>query len=371
MPSTPETVGVGGWGLGVGEQLRGHPHPPTPNPQPLRGPRPRLAGHLALARISNSPTVISNVLAGAALAGGLQAGPALVLAIVAMVCLYTAGMYLNDVFDYGADCERRRERPLPAGVVSRTEATVVGFGLLALGSALLLPLGTAAFAAGLVLATLIVGYDLWHKTNPVSPVVMAACRVMVYITAFLVFSPGGFSSPFHFLVPCLLLGSYLVGLTYVSKVEDRWARETDPLTPTLSPLQRERGLDGTPRPFGERPADSDSSESRVRGGLLVRKAIRYWPAVLVLLPAAYFGTQATNLLVAGVLLAFLVWAGYSLSLVYRRTGRNIGGAIGRLIAGISLVDGLVLASAGAGVGVIVALLAFGSTHLLQRYVKGT
>ena len=62
---------------------------------------------------------------------------------------------------------------------------------------------------------------------------------------------------------------------------------------------------------------------------------------------------------------------HSLSLVYRTRDRNIGGAIGRLIAGISLFDGLVLATAGAGIGVLVALAAFGSTHALQRYIKGT
>ena len=33
----------------------------------------RARGYLALARISNSPTVVSNTLAGAALAGALQA----------------------------------------------------------------------------------------------------------------------------------------------------------------------------------------------------------------------------------------------------------------------------------------------------------
>src|SRR6266516_352500 len=128
--------------------------------------RQRAMGHLALARISNSPTVVSNVLAGAALAGGLQLGPALLRVAIAMVCLYTAGMYLNDVFDYATDRERRSERPLPSGAVPRGEAAIVGFGLLAGGGALLLFLSSTAFAAGLVLITLIVGYDRWHKRNP-------------------------------------------------------------------------------------------------------------------------------------------------------------------------------------------------------------
>src|SRR3954451_3822905 len=164
---------------------RSLPQSLTANSQPLRA---KAAAHLALARISNSPTVASNVLAGAALAGGLPAMSEdglpgilpLALLAISMLCLYTAGMYLNDLFDYASDRERRPSRPLPAGRVSRAEAGVVAFALLALGSALLLPLGTTAFASGLVLLAFIVGYDAWHKSNPLSPVVMAACRVMVY-----------------------------------------------------------------------------------------------------------------------------------------------------------------------------------------------
>jgi hypothetical protein len=358
--------------LGVGENSRIQPYPLKPKAQPPHARFARRAsGHLALARISNSPTVLSNVLAGAALAGGLQAGPALVLVASAMFCLYTAGMYLNDVFDYAGDCARRPDRPLPSGLVSRLEATAFGIGLLGVGAGLLLPLGVGPFASGLLLAALIVAYDLWHKTNPLSPVVMAACRVMVYVTAYLALSPNGFLAPIHLVVPCLLLGGYLVGLTYVSKVEDRWINLHDPLTPTLSPLQGAREQASSPRPSGARPAKVRfTGPSRVRGGPLAT-ATRYWPGVLVLLPAAYFGMQEAGWLVVPVLIVFVSWAAYSLSLVYRTRDRNIGGAIGRLIAGISLFDGLVLATAGAGIGVLVALVAFGSTHALQRYIKGT
>jgi len=304
-----------------------------------RSLRERLSGHLAVARISNSPTVVSNVLAGAVLAGGLHDAGGLLLVIAAMVCLYTAGMYLNDVFDYASDRVRRPDRPLPAGIVARGEAAAVGAVLLLSGAALLLPLGAAAFASGLVLVALIVAYDLWHKSNPLSPLVMAGCRVMVYVTAYLAFAPSGLGSPGSGAVPlvlaCLLLGGYLVGLTYVAKVEDKWASE-------------------------HRSATS-----------IVGLALRYWPAVLVLLPVAYFASHAASWLVAPVLALFVGWVAYSLWLVYRPNDRNIGGAIGRLIAGISLLDGLVLAATGSAVGVLVALVAFRGTHALQRYVKGT
>src|SRR5437764_8560472 len=82
-------------------------------------------GYLTLARISNSPTVISNTLAGAALAGVLRPDGKTSLIAIAMVLFYTAGMYLNDLLDYGIDCRERPERPLPTGSVSRPTATII------------------------------------------------------------------------------------------------------------------------------------------------------------------------------------------------------------------------------------------------------
>jgi 4-hydroxybenzoate polyprenyltransferase len=192
--------------------------------------------------------------------------------------------------------------------------------LLAAGSALLWPLGAAALISGLLLIGLIIVYDLWHKRNPLSPLLMACCRLMVYITAFLAFAPR--------LTPTLLgagalLTLYVVGLTYIAKQENR------------------------------------------------SSLVAYWPAAALFLPALAFAAQLPELWALPLLLLFIGWVAYSISFVYRRQGRSIGRAIGQLIAGISLVDALVLALAGSGVGVALALAAFGLTLFFQRYIKGT
>ncbi len=279
-----------------------------------------LRAHLALARISNAPTVASNVLAGAALAGAFStenAAPTLILLVVALVLFYTAGMYLNDLLDFERDRLERPERPLPSGAVTHAAATATILALFGTGGVLLLVTGVAPFLSGLVLIGLIVLYDAWHKTNPLSPVVMASTRALVYLTAFLAFST--LLSPALF-VWMALLGLYIVGLTYLAKVE------------------RQPGLLGL------------------------------WPAALLFLPALYASLQFTD---AGVFLVLLFtgWTVYSLSFVYKR--RDYGGAIGRLIAGVSLLDALVLAGAGSAVGVGLAGLAFGLTLFFQRYIKGT
>lgn len=281
--------------------------------------RTTLAGYLALARISNSPTVVSNVLAGAALAGVTRPDATVALLAVAMVLFYTAGMVLNDVCDYEYDCRRRPTRPLPAGVVSRSAAAALVVALFALGGGLLWLAGPGAFLSGLVLIGLIVLYDVWHKTNPLSPLVMAGCRLLVYVTAFAAFAwpPGG-----GLLLAGGLLLLYLVGLTAIAKSEDG---------PALA---------------------------------------KYWPAALLFLPPLVLAVQMPHpaLLVLPLLVAG--WVASSITVVYRPQ-RDIGGAIARLIAGIALVDGLVLATAGALAGVALALAAFGLTLFFQRYIQGT
>jgi len=281
--------------------------------------RQRLRGHLALARISNSPTVISDAVAGAALADAR--GPIVITALVAlaMVLFYTAGMYLNDLWDYAIDCRQRPERPLPAGLVSRSVAAAMVVVLFVAGGSVLWSVGRRAFVSGLVLIALIAIYDRWHKEYALSPLIMAACRFMVYLTAFLALSSRVSATV---VIPAGMLALYVAGLTYVARGEH--------------------------------------SLSMSNAGLVA----------LLFLPVLYDATRPMPLETLPLLLGFVAWVAYSVSFVYRRT-RQIGRAVGHLIAGISLVDGLVLAMTGATPGVVMALATFSLTLLLQRYVKGT
>ncbi|MDP9365908.1 MAG: UbiA family prenyltransferase, partial [Chloroflexota bacterium] len=238
----------------------------------------------------------------------------------AMVLFYTAGMFLNDLCDYALDVRQRPERPLPSGVVGRGEAwggVVLLFGA---GLALLAPLGTAPVAAGLALVATIAVYDLWHKTNPASPLLMAACRALVYVTAALAVAPPVTG---EVLLWAGLLFGYVVGLTAIAKTE-----------------------------AGER-----------LGG--------YLPAALVVLPGVIFAASEPPAAAWPLLAAFLAWVAYGASFVYRAERRSIGRAVGSLIAGISLLDALVLAVAGSGVGVALAFVAFAATLYLQRHIAGT
>jgi 4-hydroxybenzoate polyprenyltransferase len=139
---------------------------------------------LALARVSNLPTVWMNVLAALVLASGsLPLGPYLLL-VVALSAFYAAGMVWNDVVDRDLDAVAKPERPIPSGRISVGAACAFGAGLFALGLVLLLAAPHAsAVWPGLALVALIVVYDLYHKRHPLTVLAMAGCRVGVFVVA--------------------------------------------------------------------------------------------------------------------------------------------------------------------------------------------
>src|SRR5262249_34347295 len=186
-----------------------------------RGWRVSWGTYLRLGRVSNLPTVWTNVVAGTTLAGGAPPGRVALLA-VAFSLFYTGGMYLNDAFDRAIDARERRERPIPSGRIGAARVFVLGFGMLG-GAVLVVAVAARASAAedgllavvsGVVLAGVITLYDAWHKENPLSPLLMGLCRVLVYVTAALAVAgriPGPVAGG------ALVLLAYLVGLTYVAQ----------------------------------------------------------------------------------------------------------------------------------------------------------
>lgn len=146
-----------------------------------------------LVRIPNTLTACADVLAGFTLAVGAWwqisgISPSLMVAALSSVCLYWAGMVLNDVHDLAEDIAQRRNGPLVLGLIAVGTARRVGWALLLMGvvlagvSANLLPMtdGTTPFwivaVTASLLATAIVAYDSSLKSTPLGPILMGLCR---------------------------------------------------------------------------------------------------------------------------------------------------------------------------------------------------
>ena len=275
-----------------------------------------------LGRVSNLPTVWSNTLAGAVLAGaGSDAVARLGPAMLALSLFYVGGMYLNDAFDRAIDARERPDRPIPAGLVSARTVFAAGFGMLAAGVLLLAVNGVAALAAGLALAAVIVAYDWNHKGNPLSPVVMAACRALVYAGAAVALT-GAFTPTLAGGAAVLLC--FVIGLTYVAKKEQ------------------------------------------------VNDLGSVWPLAALAVPFLYApaALEITGLS-AALFAALLAWVLHALSLVLIPGRRDVKRAVGAFIAGIALLDALLIAGHGQPALAGAAVLAFVLTRLFQRHVPGT
>lgn len=306
----------------------------------------RLGIYLRLGRVSNLPTVWTNVLAGAIVAGSITGRPLSIihtlLVMLAISAFYCAGMYLNDAFDREIDARERPGRPIPSGQISARAVFAIGFVLQVAGIAILSYYGTWAIVCGCALAATILLYNVWHKGNPLSPLIMGLCRALVYFVAaasvmmvelttsaeHLLKNTGLFNTTV--VLAALAIWAHVVGLTYAAK-----------------------------------------QESLNRLGSL-------WPLLILALPVLLYGSRSVTSWTDGGLALLMLLALIAADIIAVRLliTRHIAGAVpkavAQLIAATSLLDALVIAIAGGGVAAAAfCLCAFVMTRVLQRVIPGT
>jgi len=284
-----------------------------------RMPSPRTL--LILGRTSNLPTVWSNCLTGWWLGGHQNAGR-LPLLLLGGTLLYLGGMYLNDAFDVEFDAQFRRERPIPSGVITRTLVWQIGLGLLGAGLICLFLLSKATAILAVLLALTILIYDAVHKLITVSPLLMAACRFLLYLVAASTAAEGLTGEA----VWCgFALAAYVVGLSYIAR------KETS------------------------------------RGGL------RHWPCYFLAAPVVLAMILNTGSLLTPALLVSAVltlWVARCLRYAFANMDRNIGHSVAGLLAGIVWVDWLAVVTAPRPFALLFIAL-FATALYFQRTVPAT
>lgn len=273
-----------------------------------------LRAWLELARISNLPTVWTNVTAAWLLAGGPWLDAKLGWLLLAGSLLYTGGMILNDAADAKFDREHKKERPIPSGKVSAGTAWGVGLGMMAVGVMLAIFTAGASLGITVALVAAILFYDLYHKPWPGAVWVMGSCRVLLYLMASSALPGSGASTPGWLsgdgLIFAPTLGAYIVGLTMVARMEAKGA-----------------------------------VTSRLRA--FFAKGLLYAPALVAtvlwlsranwrLIPLL---GDLTPLAPLPFILLFIGMVAYA-TRVMRQGGPAIGRAVGILLAGIAVVDAL-------------------------------
>jgi len=292
--------------------------------------------HLSLGRVSNLPTVWTNVLAAGAMAGAAMPSDGWLSVLIAMSLFYIAGMYYNDVCDAQYDKQHQPHRPIAAALITRerVEAYAIAYALLGFllvyNARMAAPMASESASVGWLLSVcalvaLIIAYNRHHKNNPLSPLIMAACRAAVLVTTG--YTLTGTLPPMLLLMVLATL-CWVIGLTYFAKHEQ---------------------------------------SDRVSTHLLNR-----WPLALMSVPV-FIGVTLSLFNIAVLFpLAVLVPV---IVIAYKRitegTAAQKGQSIGLMIAAISLVDSLFLASVWGMTGALAGIGLFALTLVLQRWVSGT
>ncbi len=284
---------------------------------------------LRLGRVSNLPTVWTNVLAGIALTGASAAPGQMIVLLISLTLFYLGGMYLNDAFDADIDAVERPERPIPSGQVSVNLVFILGFAMLGLGilglayAGLILPGGTGwnPVYAGVALAVCITFYNWNHKGNPLSPLVMGACRMLVYIAAGAAIAT---TLPTELYYGAGVLLCYLIGLTFAAKQEN------------------------------------------------LNQISNLWPLAFLAVPFVYaIDIMQVNLTTVILIAAFAIWVLYALSHLVIPSRINVPRAVVSLLAGICLLDAILIAVTGDISLSWLAVIGFPLTLAFQRWVPGT
>ena len=286
---------------------------------------------LILGRVSNLPTVWTNVIVGW-LVGGGSIDSSIAWLICGVSLLYWAGMTLNDAFDVQWDRSHAPERPIPSGAVSAPTVWVIGILQMIAGVCLILWKSEARWELLLALVFCILLYDWIHKKWKGAVLIMGLCRALVYLLAWSdarsEMKLGALSPLIYFLGGGVLL--YIAGITLVARSERKKA------TSELGALPRMLLLVPTSFPvlvlYCE-PGTMDLSIKHIFGGIITS----------------------------------CVWIVFFRSLL---TSGKIPGGIAYAIAGIALYDATVAILFDQSAGFL-CLACFGLTLLAQRFVPAT
>ncbi len=217
-------------------------------------------------------TVPGDALAGAAATAATPNSRTL-LAIGSSLCLYEAGMALNDWADREDDAVERPHRPLPSGRVRPAAALTAACALTGAGLALAARAGRPALTVAAPLAATVWAYDLTLKHTPAGPAAMAAARALD-----LLLGAAATAGQLRQALPsAALLGTHTLAVTAVSRQETRGGSPLAPLaaltaTAVLARLAARRPM-GTRRSGRLSAVHREAATSSVPG--------TRWPTVAI------------------------------------------------------------------------------------------
>lgn len=325
---------------------------------------PKLKALLATARIANVPSVVSNVFLGMTIPIFVSSenphwDQSTIFAIFAGVCLYIAGNFLNDWHDVAWDQKNRPERAIPSGLFPRGLYLGIAILLGIIGLCYVIAISKTVTAVYCLIAFCVVLYTVLHKKHSYSIWIMGACRGGLYaLGCAAMFSGKSFIEMIaredayfrvlinaFFFLPVIGMICYIAGISLLARYETR--------------------------------SDELKKNAKVFASMLLLIPCMTHSCVMIyasLESSMSSGHLSSGKFVAAGIIPFLL---YTLWVIYSKS--SVSKKVGRLLAGISLVDSvflfcLVLLIQGFGSTFFIPLipiLCFFSALLLQKIAPAT
>lgn len=282
----------------------------------------------ASARLANLPSVASNVALGLLL-GHAQAMPA-AGALISGAALYLSGGFLNDWADRDWDARHRPERALPAGLLTARLYLALAIALVGLGLTAAAFVNPGALACAVLISTSVAIYTWLHKKTAVAVLPMALCRALLPLLGLA--AAGAWEMWPHAAFAAAGLFAHVAGISWLARGESR-------------------PLDGRCTRFAP------------------------WLFVvcgLLMLGGTVSALRLPALVFLAALLPYVLWTGHAV----RRRGISTGARVSALLAGIPLVDWMLLlpffvAGQTSSAALWIPPLAFAFGRLAQRLTPAT
>ena len=214
------------------------------------------------------------------------------------LCMYQAGMILNDVADIDEDSRERPFRPIPSGKITAIQAKGIAIALFLVANTVALLHSASLLLGTLILSLLILTYNFFAKSAWWRPFVMGSIRTQNWLLVTFAL-PGMFV---EFLPIALLVGVYTTMVTFIAR------DETTSLT-----------------------------ESSVRW---IKQLLLVWMMLMLYVAIGHFSSFMVILLVAGS------WFAWQFYLVTQRSTDNIQREVMKFLKLMVVLDGVFLASFG-------------------------
>jgi geranylgeranylglycerol-phosphate geranylgeranyltransferase len=176
----------------------------------------KIRGLIRISRPVNLLIAFLSVVIAAAVTGTIQPLERVILAAIAATLITIGANVINDYFDQAIDTINKPHRPIPAGIVSPSEALILSLAAFFAAWILAWSLGFAMFSVALIIGLLLIVYSWWLKRT----IILGNLTVSIATATAFVFGGMAVGRPSETIFPASFAFLFHFGREILKDLED-------------------------------------------------------------------------------------------------------------------------------------------------------